>query len=263
MRSQSIVKENLSRCITRLEHLSGAQPALTILGYHSISSEGTLLDIPYDLFVEQIQFLKENFDLVSIDWVLDCLQNGGAPSRPAVALTFDDGYQDLEDSVVPLLEQNGIPGAIFVMSRPESANRAQLGSSKEVLSPQSIRALQRRGWTIGCHGATHIDLTQPGVDLDAEIMQAKELLQADIEGEVKYFAYPKGKCSAEVVRRTREAGFVAAFMASPAVLSRRTDWMKIPRIFVDARHTRNQFGALFTYWGNYYLRVREALMRAN
>ena len=257
--AHSKIKETLSAYLTEIEHFMMAWVPVTVLGYHNVSDRGDLLDLPFDLFVRQIRFLQENFELVSLDDVVDFTLGRGALNEPAVALTFDDGYAGLEDAAIPFLEENRIPAAFFVLARPEVANRNELKNTKTIMSRDVIRSLRKKGWIIGCHSATHANLAHPDVSLDEEIARAKNSLQQEIGCEVRYFAYPKGRCPAEAVRRTREAGFAAAFTASPGIISTRTTIMKIPRVFPDARHTANQFAALFTYWGNLYLRTREVL----
>ena len=52
------------------------------------------------------------YDLVSMDEVLHRLRT--PTSRPFVALTFDDGYRDLRDHALPILERHGAPFTAYV-----------------------------------------------------------------------------------------------------------------------------------------------------
>jgi peptidoglycan/xylan/chitin deacetylase (PgdA/CDA1 family) len=56
----------------------------------------------------QLDWLGRRFRFVSLDELFD----GG--SRPPVAITFDDGYQDVHDHALPLLRRKGVPAAVFV-----------------------------------------------------------------------------------------------------------------------------------------------------
>jgi len=63
-----------------------------------------------------LDWLGRHFDLVSLDDVADRLSGTTRGGRPAAAVTFDDGYQDVCDNALPLLRRKGIPAAIFVVS---------------------------------------------------------------------------------------------------------------------------------------------------
>jgi peptidoglycan/xylan/chitin deacetylase (PgdA/CDA1 family) len=52
------------------------------------------------------------FDIVSLDAALDRL--GGEGEKPFVALTFDDGYRDLVDHALPVLERHAAPFTAFI-----------------------------------------------------------------------------------------------------------------------------------------------------
>ena len=53
-------------------------------------------------------------DVVSLDEALDRLDAGDA--RPAVVLTFDDGFGDVYDNAWPLLRERRLPFTVYVAS---------------------------------------------------------------------------------------------------------------------------------------------------
>lgn len=66
-----------------------------------------------DLFREQIQFLKKNYNFVTIEEVIDAYAGGASlPSHP-VLLTFDDAYQDHYQHVFPILNREHIQGCFY------------------------------------------------------------------------------------------------------------------------------------------------------
>ncbi|MBS1986266.1 MAG: polysaccharide deacetylase family protein [Bdellovibrionales bacterium] len=87
-----------------------------ILSYHRIGKVPTPHD-PMSLTVSpenfrlQLQVLKERFLVTSLSSLVRAQPWN---DRPLVALTFDDGYHDNLTEALPILEEFGLPGTIFV-----------------------------------------------------------------------------------------------------------------------------------------------------
>ncbi|HYC25824.1 MAG TPA: polysaccharide deacetylase family protein [Roseiarcus sp.] len=71
-----------------------------------------LLEITPDFLVELLDCVRRlGFDLVTIDEALRRLAEGG---RPFAVLTFDDGYRDLAEHALPILERHEAPFVAYV-----------------------------------------------------------------------------------------------------------------------------------------------------
>jgi len=57
---------------------------------------------------------KRGYDILPLDAALVLLITGAAPARPFVVLTFDDGYRDLVDHALPILERHRAPFTAYV-----------------------------------------------------------------------------------------------------------------------------------------------------
>jgi peptidoglycan/xylan/chitin deacetylase (PgdA/CDA1 family) len=107
---------------TPVNHLlNRIDPPVIVLLYHRVTrraSDPELLAVTPENFRAQMQHLKENHPLVRFeeDW-------SNSP-RPAVAVTFDDGYADNAREALPILTELGIPATFFLSS-------ANLGSARE------------------------------------------------------------------------------------------------------------------------------------
>ena len=82
-----------------------------VLVYHRVSSlpsDPERLAVTPDNFRDQMRYLKDTFPVVRFeeDWTK-------AP-RPAVAITFDDGYADNVLEALPIIEEVGVPATFFV-----------------------------------------------------------------------------------------------------------------------------------------------------
>jgi peptidoglycan/xylan/chitin deacetylase (PgdA/CDA1 family) len=82
-----------------------------VLIYHRVGTlahDPHLLAVSQDNFRSQLNYLKKNFHVVRFedDWK-------NIP-KPAVAITFDDGYADNCLNALPILEEVGIPATVFI-----------------------------------------------------------------------------------------------------------------------------------------------------
>ena len=79
---------------------------------HSRYPEIKGLDV--SLFRKQMDFFKENFNVVRMEQVIDAANDGGELPENALLLTFDDGYIDNYTYVLPILEEFGFQGSFFI-----------------------------------------------------------------------------------------------------------------------------------------------------
>jgi len=63
-------------------------------------------------FREQMRFLKDAFECISIDEALK--RDGTGARRPAAVVTFDDGYANNLEIALPVLVELAIPAAVYV-----------------------------------------------------------------------------------------------------------------------------------------------------
>ena len=256
-------KELLCLICNRLESLLPAQrPKLYILAYHTVSSDGTEVDITASVFTAQLTYLADHFDIVDLATAVDYARGDNALSRPTVALTFDDGYADMLDPILPLLSSRGFPATVFVLSDPENADREELENQKPLLDRAGINQLRAHGWSIGCHTATHADLTAPSADIQGEIGIAGKQLAGITGVPAEFFAYPKGHYNKSSVATVAAAGYVAAFTTETRPLRPGDDLYRLPRIGIDRTHSPEQFKAFFTRWGRLYLMLKRLLFRS-
>lgn len=66
------------------------------------------------LFRQQIEFMKGNFNFVSMEQVIDAVEGKFSLPDKALLLTFDDGYIDNYTVAFPILEEYGVQGSFFI-----------------------------------------------------------------------------------------------------------------------------------------------------
>ncbi|MDC1209184.1 polysaccharide deacetylase family protein [Litorivicinus sp.] len=91
---------------------------LTIVMYHYVrpindSKFPGIKGLELDGFKRQLDYLKENFNIVSTEQVVDAARNSSSLPSDACWLTFDDGYKDHSKFVLPELLKRDLHGAFF------------------------------------------------------------------------------------------------------------------------------------------------------
>ena len=99
-----------------LRFLSGK--SLSVLLFHKIPMEKDLLSSSnpnVSEFERTLDFISENFKVISLSDAVDGLRRNVLPKN-AACLTFDDGYPDWLDSVIPALSTRNMHGTFFITS---------------------------------------------------------------------------------------------------------------------------------------------------
>ena len=91
----------------------------TVLFYHGVQEiiVNRLVQelfIPLDQFKKQIQYLRNNFEIVSLDYLYDCIVNNYRITPSQVLITFDDGYKNNINVAAPILKSYNVPFSVFI-----------------------------------------------------------------------------------------------------------------------------------------------------
>jgi len=101
---------------------------LYIVKYHYVrelekSRYPEIKGLEYELFKEQVQFLKKNFTMVTMEDVIEAYNSSTSKLPPnACLLTFDDGYIDNFTYAYPVLKENKIQGSFFIPGKTFNEN---------------------------------------------------------------------------------------------------------------------------------------------
>lgn len=213
--------------------------------YHSIT-EGPPgeMSVSAEAFRKQMRFLKDNFNVVSLDSALGGLSSDKKP----VAITFDDGYEDNYQIAFPVLKQCQLPATIFLLTGNEGEGRktGHLGKVQDyypgqLLSWGQIREMSQKGISFGSHGESHQRLGSLGtMELTNEVIRSKEQIEKETGQPVHFFSYPYGTFQdfdSRTVELVRESGYRAAFSAVYGTVGTDLDRFAIRRMNVDSADT--------------------------
>jgi peptidoglycan/xylan/chitin deacetylase (PgdA/CDA1 family) len=93
-----------------------------ILRYHSVNGDPgwsgdyiqPSLVVSPDVFDRQVSFLASNHRIVGMDELVAALRGGKRLDGRAVAITFDDGYEDNHRFALPILRKHGATATFYV-----------------------------------------------------------------------------------------------------------------------------------------------------
>ncbi len=224
-----------------------ARKAPCILCYHSISNDKWNFSLAPKSFERQIRLLSQTRKIVSLK---EILSTDGTSLIDKIAITFDDGYQDIYKNALPILKKYAIPAAVFVIGDSKLVNRMQLGNNKKLLGDDQIKRLKKKGWEIGFHSKTHRNLNNLSEDnLKDEIIQGKKDLEKRLGFKINYFAYPNGFYSAKIINAVRKAGFKAAFTVDGGRVIKSDFPYKVDRVTVSKYIPLKNFVSLISDLG--------------
>ena len=90
------------------------RPGVIVLMYHRIlGRDRGLAGLPIEAFAMQMRWLRENCEPITLDALADRVAHPNRV-RPAVLVTFDDGYRDYHDLAYPVLKDFAIPATVFL-----------------------------------------------------------------------------------------------------------------------------------------------------
>jgi len=134
---------------------------------------------------------------------------GTEPERVA-AITFDDGIASAVEHGLPILEDFGAPGTMFLAV-------TMLGWGGRVDADGALR-LAERGWEIGSHTMTHAVLTNvDAATLGSELSHSKRELEQLTGRPCTAVSYPTGRCDGRVVAAAESAGYLAGAALEGAI----------------------------------------------
>ncbi len=159
------------------------------------------------------------------------------PSRP-VAVTFDDGFADVEPAVELLLGSQ-ISATVFVTAG--TVDRKPMLSSAELRELASLGPMAE----IGAHSVSHLYLDEVPRDRAAmEIRDSKEVIESAATAPVRSFAYPHGAFDRAVRQEVISAGFDCAAGVKNAFSHHRDDPFSLARLTITKETTTRDVEAL-------------------
>ena len=182
------------------------------------------------------------------------------PHRPII-LTFDDGYTDNYTNLLPLMQQYGYRGVLYLLGDFEirynkwDADFDPTEPRSEIMDLAQKQAFVAAGWEIGAHTMSHPRLsTLPLPEAAAEIRRSKTELETALHTQIISFAYPYGDCNEAVKNAVRAAGFALGIATDTGGMHLEDDRMQVFRVNMFPNETASSLFKKTSSWYRKYYR---------
>jgi peptidoglycan/xylan/chitin deacetylase (PgdA/CDA1 family) len=166
----------------------------------------------------------------------------GEKTGKVAAITFDDGFLNVYEKALPVLQEHGFTATnFFVANQVGGRNAWDIpfgGVQVPCMSAAQIRDWAALGHEVGSHTLDHVHLPQVSFEeARKQIAQSREKLQ-DIVGEaVTSFCYPYGDENADMRKLARDAGYDYATTTARRRAVERDDAFGLPRLTIRRNDT--------------------------
>ncbi len=176
---------------------------VVILLYHRVGVGDREIDLPAAAFERQIAALAERNLVVSLE---DVLAGAGG-----VVVTFDDGYRDFHEHVLPRLVRHRTPAVLYLATGLVANGRPDPGA----LTWPMLREAHATGLvTVASHTHSHADLSRAGEgEAEDEMRRSVEMIEDRLGAPCRHFAYPWAVASPAADRAARRLFDTAALHA--------------------------------------------------
>ena len=185
MANTSLARKASKALLTPLGWPARRRPGdVVVLLYHRVGSGSSEIELPVRDFERQLARLAERERVLTLEEALAGDPQGG------VVLTFDDGYRDFAETVVPRLERFGLPATLYLATGLVA--NGSVGPPDGRLSWSDLRDAVATGLvTVGSHTHTHTDLSHATeTEADEEMRRSAELIEDRLGAPCVHFAYP-------------------------------------------------------------------------
>lgn len=224
-----------------------------VVAFHRVHDTASAeeLTVGVRTFERYCRFFRDHFNVVPLVDLVARLERGQAPNRE-LAITFDDGYLDNFQNAAPILERLSLPATFFVVTRWIGTDVVPgwdriAGVSYPWMTWAHVRSLRRRGFEVGAHTRTHVDLGAVGPgEAEMEVAGARADLERELNAPARLFAFPYGgrrnitEATRQIVKR---AGFRCCCSCYGGDVPVRTDPFCIRRVAInDSCPSPHEFG---------------------
>lgn len=211
-------------CLKRVyKRIRFVVPSATVLMLHHVT------DAPEHkrsilMSTDRFKELIDSFDVfVSLSQALKI------KAQKRLAVTFDDGLEDVFDIAYPLLRKRNVPFTVFIA--PDL-----LDTEGYITTEQLKKMAEDPLVTIGSHCLSHVPIKGlPKEKQRKELFESKAMLERILNVPVNYLAYPYGQIDRQGIKLLQDnKGYDYAFIASGGPLGRTPkNRFKTPRLRVD------------------------------
>jgi len=233
--------------------LGRARGGLRVLLYHRVApGVGSRLAVAPDDFRRQMRaVLTSGRSFLPLSQVPALLTSGASDLSRYVVVTFDDAYRDNLTRALPILEELGVPAAVFAATRYADCPAPFPWFPDPVADPDGVplgwdglRELAARGVDVESHGLSHASLVSLSDDavLEEFVASAGEI-ERELRRRPVAFCYPYGHFTPATARLASVAGYACACTCLPGTNGPSTSPFELRRTRVEGGDSLKVFQA--------------------
>ncbi len=171
---------------------------LPVLMYHSISKEEISdLTVLLSELEKQFKYLKDNhYQTIFYDEIDE--------SQKQVFITFDDGYVNNLELLMPLLQQYNFKATIFIPFEFIGKKDEWWTNSQEIMSVEQLKSLDKNYVQLGWHSYSHQSYKTLSInEIKDDLLQSKHVIETHALPVAPIFAYPFGNFPKEQTKQNQ------------------------------------------------------------
>lgn len=197
---------------------------VVILLYHRVGGRGGEIDMPTAVFERQLELLASQERVLTLEQAM-------AGGDGGVVVTFDDGYRDFHDTVLPLLVRHRVPALLYLATGLVAGQEHAPDDSSALTWSQLGEAVSTGLVTVGAHTHGHSDLSRATErECHEEMARCQGLVSERLGVACRHFAYPWSVGSPAADRVARRLFDTAALDAWRTNRAGATDPWRLGRV---------------------------------
>ena len=219
---------------------SGLEDGAKILMFHRFNNtKYPTTNISEENFDMVLRYISENdYNVISLDEAVSKMstKKSSLPEK-SVVLTIDDSFRSVYDVAFPKLKEYNYPFTLFISTSSFANN-----TNDEYMTIQQVNELIDSGLVdIQAHGAYHQHMAKNSNNLNmVNLRKNTEDLQQFFDITPRYFSYPYGESSSELMKTLKDMGFKAALGQHSGVYSNTSNDLYIPRFSLSGKYLTSE-----------------------
>lgn len=154
-----------------------------------------------NVFYENLNKLKKNVTFIGFDEACHLINTKVEPKTPVACFCFDDGFEEVINQIVPVLNEFNANCCIFINpsfidasdADKEEFYKNRYHLKKKPSSWDELSAFVSKGGIVGSHTNNHFRLSGLSSEQAAnEIITSKNTIEEKLKVSCEYFAWPYG-----------------------------------------------------------------------